>query len=133
MIGIVIVSHSARLAEGVLELAREMAGPDVLLAAAGGMDLPDRPRGTDPVLVARAIEQVYSADGVLLLMDLGSALLSADMALDMLEPGMRERVALCAAPLVEGAVSAAVQARLGELLNRLALYKALGGEELAGS
>ena len=116
MIGIVIVSHSARLAEGVLELARGMAGEDVKLAAAGGMALPGQPLGTDPGLVLQAIESVYSEEGVLVLMDLGSAVLSTEMALDMLPPEMRAHVALCEAPLVEGAVSAAVQARLGSPL-----------------
>jgi len=113
VIGIVIVSHSAALAEGVLELAREMAGTEVRLAAAGGLNLPGRPLGTDPVLVAEAVRQADSGDGVVVLMDLGSAVLSAEMALDLLAPELRARVALCAAPLVEGAVSAAVRARLG--------------------
>jgi len=113
VIGIVIVSHSAGLADGVLELAREMAGSDVRLAAAGGLALPGRPLGTDPVLVADAIRRADSGDGVVVLMDLGSAVLSAEMALDLLPEQLRARVALCEGPLVEGAVSAAVQARLG--------------------
>jgi phosphocarrier protein FPr len=121
VIGLVIVSHSARLADGVLELAREMAGPEVRMAAAGGMDMPGRPLGTDAALVARAIEEVDSGDGVLLLMDLGSALLSAEMALEMLEPDQAGRVRLAAAPLVEGAIAAAVQARLGSSLEQAAL------------
>ena len=119
MIGIVIVSHSAALADGVLELARQMAGPEVQMAAAGGMALPGRPLGTDPGLVAEAIRQVYSEDGVLVLMDLGSAVLCAEMALEQLAPEQRARVALCEAPLVEGAVSAAVQARMGSGLERV--------------
>lgn len=118
MIGIVVVSHSARLAEGVLELARGMAGEEVQLAAAGGMALPGQPIGTDPGLVLQAIERVYSEDGVLVLMDLGSALLSTEMALDMLPPEHRAHVALCEAPLVEGAVAAAVQARIGSSLEQ---------------
>ncbi|HWQ08858.1 MAG TPA: dihydroxyacetone kinase phosphoryl donor subunit DhaM, partial [Holophaga sp.] len=113
MIGIVLVSHSAKLAEGVLELARGMAGEDVKIAAAGGMALPGQPLGTDPALVMQAIEAVDSEDGVLVLMDLGSAILSTEMALDMLDPEQRARVSLCEAPIVEGAVAAAVQARIG--------------------
>lgn len=120
MVGLVIVSHSARLAEGVAELARGMAGPDVLLAATGGLDLPDRPLGTDANLVLQAIEQVYSDDGVLILMDLGSALLSTEMALDALPPEKRDRILLCEAPLVEGALAAAVQARIGATLDQVA-------------
>jgi phosphoenolpyruvate-protein phosphotransferase/dihydroxyacetone kinase phosphotransfer subunit len=129
MIGIVIVSHSARLADGVVELAREMAGPDVSMVAAGGMDLPDRPLGTDAALIARAIETAWSDDGVLVLMDLGSAVLSAEMAAEMLPDEQRSRVLLCEAPLVEGAVAAAVAARLGDSLDQVAA-EARGG--LAG-
>jgi phosphocarrier protein FPr len=125
VIGIVIVSHSAKLAEGVLELAREMAGADVKLVAAGGMALPGRPLGTDPVLVAQAMEQVYSPEGVLVLMDLGSAVLSAEMALELVAPEHRGQIRLCEAPLVEGALSAAVQARLGGTLEQ-ALAEARG-------
>ena len=120
MVGLVIVSHSAKLAEGVAELARGMAGPDVLIAATGGLDLPDRPLGTDAILVQHAVEQVYSDEGVLVLMDLGSAVLSAEMALDMLPAEQRARVLLCEAPVVEGAIAAAVQARAGSTLEQCA-------------
>ncbi|MGQ0601318.1 MAG: phosphoenolpyruvate--protein phosphotransferase [Anaerolineales bacterium] len=113
VVGIVIVSHSARLAEGVAELAREMGGPDVPLAIAGGLDLPGQPLGTDAARVSWAIEQVYSDSGVLVLVDLGSAILAAEMALEQLPAERRSRVMLCDAPLVEGALAAAVQARLG--------------------
>lgn len=112
MVGIVIVSHSAQLAEGVRELAQQMAR-DVSLAVAAGIDDPEHPIGTDAVAVYEAIQSIYSEDGVLVLMDLGSALLSAETALEMLEPEKAERVWLCAAPLVEGAVAAAVQAASG--------------------
>lgn len=120
MVSIVIVSHSAKLAAGVLEMAREMGGSDVRLAAAGGLDLPGQPIGTDAALVQAAIEQVWSEAGVLVLMDLGSAILSAELALEMLPPDQRDRVALCPAPLVEGAVAAVVQARLGAPLAAVA-------------
>jgi phosphocarrier protein FPr len=120
VVGIVIVSHSAKLAEGVAELARGMAGPDVRLAATGGLALPDQPLGTDAGLVQQAIEQVYSDDGVLVLMDLGSAVLSAEMALEQLPLERRPHVLLCEAPLVEGALAAAVQARLGSSLEQVA-------------
>ncbi len=129
MVGIVIVSHSARLADGVVELAREMAGPDVAIVAAGGLDLPDRPLGTDAALIARAIEAAWADDGVLVLMDLGSAVLSAEMAAEMMPDERRSRLVLCEAPLVEGAVAAAVAARLGDPLDQVAA-EARGG--LAG-
>jgi phosphocarrier protein FPr len=129
MVGIVIVSHSARVAEGVVELAREMAGPGVRIVAAGGMDLPGQPLGTDATLVARAVEEAWSDDGVIVLMDLGSAVLSAEMALDLMADERRPGVLLCDAPIVEGAVAAAVAARMGEPLPRVAA-EARGG--LAG-
>ena len=129
MVGIVIVSHSARLADGVVELAKEMAGPDVAMVAAGGLDLPDRPLGTDAALIERAIDEAWADDGVLVLMDLGSAVLSAEMAAEMLPDERRSRVLLCEAPLVEGAVAAAVAARLGDPLDQVAA-EARGG--LAG-
>jgi multiphosphoryl transfer protein len=116
MVGIVIVSHSAKLAEGVRELAQQMAA-DVPIAVAGGIDDPEQPIGTDPMAVLAAIESVYHDDGVLVLMDLGSALLSTDMALEMLDPALSEHVRMCAAPLVEGAVAAAVQAAAGGSLD----------------
>jgi len=94
MIGLVIVSHSARLAEGVAELVRGLGGPEVPVAAAGGLDAPGSPLGTDAARVKAAIEEVYSGDGVLVLMDLGSALLSAELAVELLPEGRRARVLL---------------------------------------
>jgi multiphosphoryl transfer protein len=129
MVGIVIVSHSAQVAEGAVELAREMAGPDVSIVAAGGLDLPGRPLGTDAALVARAMEQAWSDDGVLVLMDLGSAVMSAEMAVELMPEERQSRLLLCEAPVVEGAVAAAVAARLGEPLAQVAA-EARGG--LAG-
>jgi phosphocarrier protein FPr len=130
MVGIVVVSHSARLAEGVVELAREMAGPDVPIEAAGGLDEPGRPLGTDAVLVLQAIERAGRDGGeVLVLMDLGSAVLSAETALELMPEADRERVRLCPAPLAEGAVAAAVTARLGGSVDEVAA-EAAGG--LAG-
>lgn len=125
MVGIVIVSHSGTLAAGVRELAAEMAGPDVKLELAGGLAEAGA-LGTDAVRVAEAIGRADSGDGVLVLMDLGSAVLSAETALDFLTPEQREQVLLCEAPLVEGAVAAAVAARLGEPLAKVAA-EARGG------
>jgi len=119
-VGLVLVSHSAQLAEGAAELARAMAGEEVRIVAAGGMAPPETALGTDAVRVAAAIEEAWSERGVLVLMDLGSALLSAEMAVELLPEEHRKRVLLSAAPLVEGAVAAAVTSRLGEPLERVA-------------
>lgn len=113
MVSIVIVSHSRKLAEGVRELVDQMVGELVPIAYAAGIDDPENAIGTDPMKVLEAIESVYSPDGTVVLMDLGSALLSAETALDFLEPERRSQIRLCAAPLVEGALAAAVQASLG--------------------
>jgi multiphosphoryl transfer protein len=112
MVGIVLVSHSALIAEGTAQLARQMGG-DAPIAAAGGIDDPDDPIGTDATKVLAAIEEAWSEDGVVVLMDLGSAILSADFALEMLDDDRRSRVVLCEAPLVEGAVAAATAAGAG--------------------
>lgn len=72
------------------------------LAIAAGIDDPDSPIGTDPIKVMEAIESVADTDHVLVMMDIGSALLSAETALDLLDPAIAAKVRLCAAPLVEG-------------------------------
>lgn len=113
MVGLVIVSHSARLAEGVRELAEQMTQGRVPLAVAGGIDDAENPIGTDAMKVMAAIDAVYSDDGVVILMDLGSALLSAETALDFLPDEQRAHVFLSKAPLVEGTMAAAVQAMVG--------------------
>jgi phosphocarrier protein FPr len=113
MIGLVVVSHSAKLAEGVCDLARQVGQGRVRIAAAGGTADPENPIGTDAFQVLQAIESVYSDDGVLVLMDLGSAVLSAETALELLGEEKSSRVELCAGPLVEGAVAAAVLAGAG--------------------
>ena len=113
MVSLVFVSHSALLAEGVRQLAEQMTQGAVPMAVAGGIDDPDNPIGTDAMKVLEAIQSVYSDDGVVVLMDLGSALLSAEMALEFLSDEQRPQVHLCPAPLVEGALAAAVQASVG--------------------
>jgi len=103
-----------------------MGGEGVAIEAAGGLDEPGNPIGTDAVLVLAAIENADSGEGVLVLMDLGSAVMSAEVALDMLSEEQRARVYLCEAPLVEGAVAAAAAARVGEDLEGVA-REARGG------
>ena len=118
MVGLVVVSHSEALAEGVVALAREMGGEELALEAAGGMDEPGA-LGTDAERVRAAIERAMSDDGVLVLMDLGSALMSTEFAIEMLD-GAGGRVLMSEAPLVEGTVAAAVAARGGASLEEVA-------------
>jgi multiphosphoryl transfer protein len=115
VVGIVVVSHSAELARGVVALAREMGGEDLALEEAGGLD--DGSMGTDAERVRGAIERAMSDEGVLVLMDLGSALMSAEMAIELMEGD--GRVVMSEAPLVEGAVAAAAAARGGASLDEV--------------
>jgi dihydroxyacetone kinase phosphotransfer subunit len=115
LVGIVVASHSAKIAEGVVELAGQMAGPGVRLIAAGGAI--DGSLGTDASRIAEAISQADSGVGVVVLADLGSAVLAAKMALDMVTPETAARTKLSGGPIVEGAVVAAVQASAGDSLS----------------
>ncbi|WP_113716490.1 dihydroxyacetone kinase phosphoryl donor subunit DhaM [Arthrobacter dokdonensis] len=107
-VGLVIVSHSAQLAAGVAELAAQMAR-DVVLVPAGGTD--DGGIGTSLEKVMSALEKADGGDGVVVLTDLGSAVMTAESALEFM--GDPENVVLANAPLVEGAVAAAVAAQSG--------------------
>ena len=113
MVGIVIVSHSRALAESVVELSRMMA-PGALMAPAGGLE--DGSLGTSYDRIRAAIEAVYSEEGVLILMDMGSAVMTTEMVLEDLE-GKNIRMADC--PLVEGAVAASVCAEGGGSLEEV--------------
>jgi phosphocarrier protein FPr len=119
MVAIVIVSHSVKLAEGVRELAQQMVQEPIAIAIAAGVDDPEQPLGTDAARIQSAIESVYSEAGVVVLMDLGSAILSAEMALEFLPDDYQQHVRLCAAPLVEGAIAAVVQAAAGASLEQV--------------
>jgi dihydroxyacetone kinase phosphotransfer subunit len=111
MVGIVIVSHSEKIAEGVKELASQMA-EEVPMAAAGGTS--DGRIGTDMEKISNAIYEVYSEDGVIILFDLGSAFMNAEMAIDFLPDHMKEKVGIVDAALVEGVVTAAVESSINK-------------------
>jgi dihydroxyacetone kinase phosphotransfer subunit len=117
LVGIVVVSHSRRLAEGVVELARQMAGDEVALEAVGGT--PDGSLGTDADGIAAAIGRADGGAGVVILADLGSAILASRTAIEFLEPAQAGRVVICGAPLVEGAVIGSVQASIGQTLHEV--------------
>lgn len=118
MVALVIVAHSAKLAEGVRELAAQMTQGRVPIFAAGGVE--DDILGTNAERIREALEAALaSSQEVLVLMDLGSAVLSARMAIDLLPEGQRSRVRLSQAPLVEGAVVAAVEAAIGKGLDEI--------------
>ena len=110
LVGLVFVSHSSLIATGLVDLARQMA-PSVRMLPAGGTD--DDRIGTSFAKVAAGIEAADAGRGVVVLCDLGSAILTAESALDFLDDEIRSRVVIADAPLVEGAVAAAVAAQIG--------------------
>ena len=114
MVGVVIVSHSQKVAEGIREMALQMAKPDQKVIAAGGMD--DGTIGTDACKVSNAIISANSGEGVVVMVDLGSAVLSTETAFDFLDEQLRAQVKIADAPILEGAISAVVEASLGSSL-----------------
>jgi phosphoenolpyruvate---glycerone phosphotransferase subunit DhaM len=109
VVGLVLISHSPAIAEGTAELLRHMAG-EVEVAAVGGDT--DGSLGTDPERIKEAIEGLDTPE-ILIFMDIGSAVLSAETVLDTLEPEYKNKVRLVDAPFVEGAFAAAVLASTG--------------------
>lgn len=109
MVGLVLVSHSPEIAEGTATLVRQMAG-EVEVTPVGGTS--DGSLGTDPEGIQAAIEGM-NADEVLVFVDIGSAVLSAEMVLEMLSPNLQENVRIVDAPFVEGAFAAGVLAQAG--------------------
>ncbi|MFL5895083.1 MAG: dihydroxyacetone kinase phosphoryl donor subunit DhaM [Thermoleophilaceae bacterium] len=115
MVGLVLVSHSEDIAKGLAELAGQMAGPDVPIHPAGG--LPDGSLGTDDDRVRDAIRHANSGDGVVVIGDLGSAILTVR---HVLERAVNGNVVLADAPFVEGAIAAAVVASVGAGVDEVA-------------
>jgi len=112
-VGLVLVSHSATLVDGLAEMVAQVAGDDVPVATAGGTE--DGRLGTSAPRISAAIRSVLEAgaDDAVVLLDLGSAALSIELATEELSAAERARVRISEAPLVEGAVLAAVQASVG--------------------
>jgi dihydroxyacetone kinase phosphotransfer subunit len=110
-VGVVIVSHSPKVAEGAADMVRQMVGEEVPLAwtggnASGGL-------GTDVGQIMSAIDRAWSSAGVVVLVDLGGAETNSEMAIEMLDEDRRGRILICNAPVVEGAVVAATEAAGG--------------------
>lgn len=119
-VALVLVSHSAALAKAVSELAGQMTNGRVAIHLAAGAGENGAELGTDALAILDALNAADGPDGTLVLMDLGSALLSAEMARDLMEPDAAARLRLVAAPFVEGAVAAAVAAAGGASLDAVA-------------
>jgi len=114
MVGVVIVSHSQKVAEGIREMALQMARPGQQIIAAGGMD--NGGIGTDVNKVSEAISIANTGDGVVVLVDLGSAVMTTDTVLELLGEESKEKIKIADAPILEGAISAVVEASLGSSL-----------------
>ena len=116
-VGLVLVSHSRQVGEGLAEMLGQLARGRVQIAVASGAS--DGGLGTDATAISSAIESVDSQDGVLVLADLGSAVLATESAFELLPSDLRDRVQMADAPLVEGAVAAAVLASTDEDLDQV--------------
>ena len=114
-VGIVIVSHSSKIAEGAADMVRQMVGDSVPLAWTGGN--PEGGLGTDVAAIMSAIDRAWSDAGVAILVDLGGAETNSEMAIEMIDESRRDRVVVCEAPIVEGAVIAATEASGGSSLD----------------
>ncbi|MDY6846469.1 MAG: dihydroxyacetone kinase phosphoryl donor subunit DhaM [Chloroflexota bacterium] len=122
MVNLILVSHSKKLADGVTEMVKQMtASESVKILTAAGTGENNQDLGTNAIEIVEAIESAYTDDGILILMDLGSAVLSTEMALEMVSDEMKANISVCPAPFVEGAIAAAVQAGLGSDLS--SVYK----------
>ena len=113
-VGIVIVSHSPDVARGAADMVRQMVGDDVPLAWCGGA--PGGGLGTNVEEILAAINRAWSEAGVAVLVDLGGAETNSEMAIEMLPDRQQNRVVVCNAPIVEGAVMAATEASAGSSL-----------------
>lgn len=117
MIGIVIVSHSAKIAEGVVELCYEMVDKDMKILPAGGTA--DGRIGTDPMLIKSAIENAYSGDPVVILADIGSSIMNAEMAKELLDEEIQEKAYILDTPIVEGGIAVSVQAYISSNIEKI--------------
>lgn len=120
MFGFIFVSHSEKVAEGVKDIAAQLQGKSTVCIAAGGVE---GRIGTNPIKIQEAIEAVQECRHILVFMDLGSAVLSTGMALDLIDEELRKKVIMIDAPILEGAVAGVIQASitddLEEVLNTI--------------
>jgi len=117
VVGMVIVSHSRKLAEGVKEISGQMADRQMKIIAAGGLEGGEI--GTDAIRILKAIVNADTGSGVIILADLGSSILSSQTAIDLLDDEKKKKVKIADAPIVEGAVGAAIEASIGSSLEEV--------------
>jgi len=117
MIGFILVSHSNKLVEGLKEIAEQINGKESNIKAIGGTS--DGRIGTNPIEIYEALEEMYDGDNILIFGDLGSSIMSAQMAIDMVSDKIREKTILVDSPLVEGAIAAIIQSSITQNLEEV--------------
>lgn len=127
MIGVIVVSHSAKLAEGIVELAEQMNHGQAIILPAGGLE--QNEIGTNPLYIKQRLEEVADCSYILVFVDLGSAILSTDLALELVEEPLKDKITLIDAPIVEGAVAAIIQAGISDDVAEI-IHTAMAAKEL---
>ncbi len=117
MVNIIVVSHSKKLANAIVEFVDEMKGDGFEVRAVSGIDSDENALGSDPIKIMEAINELYTDDGVLLLGDIGSSIMNIEMAIEMLPDDMNVRLA--DAPIVEGTLAAVCFNSKGATLDEL--------------
>lgn len=117
MVGIILVSHSSKIVEGLLEMIKEMVNVDsesenLLLKTAGGTE--DGRLGTSAITISEKIEECSDCSDIFIFCDMGSAFLSAEMAKELCEPDIERKIKIIRVPLIDGAFCASIQASIGK-------------------
>ena len=115
--GVVLVSHSELIAEGLRELVNEMNDGSVPVIAAGGAD--EGRIGTSAIKIMNAFEELADCDHIVVYADLGSSILSAETALDLVDEELAAKCKLVDCPIVEGALAGVVQATMAQSLEEI--------------
>lgn len=117
MVGVVLVSHSRKIVEGLYELIHQMTGNKVNIGISGGTN--DGHLGTNVSEIMDRIKECETGDGVVVLVDIGSSIMSTQMALELLDDNYGDKIKIADAPLLEGAIAACVEASIGSDLNQV--------------
>jgi len=120
LVGILVVSHSIEIAQGVEKLARQMVGDSFPLQVVGGTK--DGQLGTEADSIREALEDLDQGDGVIVLADMGSAVMNVEFAFDLFPSEQQDRFAIANAPVVEGTISAALQAKTGKKIKKILTF-----------
>ncbi len=117
MVGILIVSHSKQLAFGAKELAEQMIQADIPLEAVGGTN--DGRLGTSSDMIYSTLEKMNKEEGVIIFADMGSAVMNLEVAFEFFPEEIRNKFVIANAPIVEGSISAALEASFGKSLEEI--------------